>query len=154
MVAEESRGRKGDLGETGLAGEEATVEKKMRRETGYKEESPVLDAGGGGGGKSRGDAIWVPMPRAHENYVPPTTRVAPGFLCISVQTLAPHRGFGHVLDSAVLRHALYRAVLYVVYSVQLQFFVWLFCIVLSSNYAMHFKGVYAWLDLKFWTTQW
>lgn len=50
MVAEESRGRKGDLGETGLAGEEATVEKKMRRETGYKEESPVLDAGGGGGG--------------------------------------------------------------------------------------------------------
>lgn len=45
MVAEESRGRKGDLGETGLAGEEATVEKKMRRETGYKEESPVLDAG-------------------------------------------------------------------------------------------------------------
>lgn len=46
MVAEESRGRKGDLGETGLAGEEATVEKKMRRETGYKEESPVLDAGG------------------------------------------------------------------------------------------------------------
>lgn len=51
MVAEESRGRKGDLGETGLAGEEATVEKKMRRETGYKEESPVLDAGGGGGGR-------------------------------------------------------------------------------------------------------
>lgn len=51
MVAEESRGRKGDLGETGLAGEEATVEKKMRRETGYKEESPVLDAGGGGGGE-------------------------------------------------------------------------------------------------------
>lgn len=101
MVAEESRGRKGDLGETGLAGEEATVEKKMRRETGYKEESPVLDARGGGG-KSRGDAIWVPMPRAHENYVPPTTRVAPGFLCISVQTLAPHSGTGDSVTYLIL----------------------------------------------------
>jgi hypothetical protein len=55
MVAEESRGRKGDLGETGLAGEEATVEKKMRRETGYKEERTQRRFGGDWFGRGGGD---------------------------------------------------------------------------------------------------